>query len=179
MHLWRAFISRSNGQSNGKEDTTQIKVLVCNILTVTNENECRDPLLIKDKMAIKPKRNKTKRYTQFSLQKLLLSWILVQYTSTEFHYNLINGGCLANTTPGYSFFSISNLLQVRPWTNPLPSSIHIDKDPNYWFSASSVWCYLWETLIIQAISPIDKRDLHNARWTLSKLHNRFRLSQPM
>ena len=80
--------------------------------------------LLKTKMAIKPKKNNTKRYTQFSPQKLLLSWILLQYTSTEFHSNWIIGRCLANTTPVYFVFSISNLLQVCPWTNPLPSSIH-------------------------------------------------------
>ena len=46
---------KSNRRSNGKEDVTQIKTSICNILTVTNEN--------KDKKAIKPKRNRNKRYT--------------------------------------------------------------------------------------------------------------------
>ena len=56
-------MAKSNRQSNEKEDVTQIKASVCNVLTVTNENECRDPLFIKDKMAIKVERNRTKRYT--------------------------------------------------------------------------------------------------------------------
>ena len=46
---------KSNRRSNGKEDVTQIKTSICNILTVTNEN--------KDKKAIKPKKNRTKGYT--------------------------------------------------------------------------------------------------------------------
>ena len=54
---------KSNRGSNEKEDITQIKASVCNVLTVTNENECRDLLFIKNKMAIKPERNRTKRYT--------------------------------------------------------------------------------------------------------------------
>ena len=62
-HLWQVFMPKSNGWSNRKEDVTQIKVSVCNVLTVTYENECRDLLLIKDKMTIKPKWNRTKRYT--------------------------------------------------------------------------------------------------------------------
>ena len=45
---------KSNRRSNRKEDVTQIKALACNVLTITNENECRDLLLIKDKMALKP-----------------------------------------------------------------------------------------------------------------------------
>ena len=32
-----------------KEDVTQVKSPVCNASTVTNENERRDPLLLKDK----------------------------------------------------------------------------------------------------------------------------------
>ena len=32
-----------------KEDVTQVKSPACNASTVTNENECRDPLLLKDK----------------------------------------------------------------------------------------------------------------------------------
>ena len=53
---------KSKRWSNEKEGAIQIKVIVCNVLTVTNENECRDPLFIKDKMAIKVERNRTKRY---------------------------------------------------------------------------------------------------------------------
>ena len=49
MHLLREFMTRSNGWSNGKEDVTQVKAPICNTSTITNENECRDPLLIKDK----------------------------------------------------------------------------------------------------------------------------------
>ena len=63
MHFLQAFIPISNRQSNEKEDVTQIKVSVCNVLTITNENKCKDLLLIKDKMAIKLERNKTKTYT--------------------------------------------------------------------------------------------------------------------
>ena len=109
-HLWWAFIPKSNGWSNRKEDITQIKTLVCNVLTVANKNECRDPLLIKDKMGIKLEKNSTKRYTHFSPQKLLPSWILLQYNSTEFLSNLVIGGFLANTTLVYFFFFISDLL---------------------------------------------------------------------
>ena len=54
---------KSNKRSSGKEDFTQIKASVCNVLTITNENECKDSLLIKDKKAIKPKKNRTRGYT--------------------------------------------------------------------------------------------------------------------
>ena len=54
---------KSNKRSNGKEDFTQIKASICNVLTITNENESKDSLLIKDKKAIKPKKNRTKGYT--------------------------------------------------------------------------------------------------------------------
>ena len=54
---------KSKRWSNEKEDVIQIKAIICNVLIITNENECKDLLLIKDKMAIKPGRNKTKRYT--------------------------------------------------------------------------------------------------------------------
>ena len=54
---------KSNRRSNRKEDVTQIKTSICNIVTVTNENECKYSLLIKDKKAIKPKKNRTKGYT--------------------------------------------------------------------------------------------------------------------
>ena len=40
-------MTRSNRQSNGKEVITQVKALVYNASIVTNENECRDLLLIK------------------------------------------------------------------------------------------------------------------------------------
>ena len=70
-HLWRAFMPKSSRQSNGKKDITQMKASFCNVLTVTNENECRDLLLTKDKMAIKPERNRTKRYT-ILIPKILL-----------------------------------------------------------------------------------------------------------
>lgn len=105
-----SIIPKSNGQRNRKEDVTQIKVSLCNILIVTNENECRNLFLIKDKMAMKPKKNSTKSYTQFSPQKLFLSWILLQYTSIEFLFNLIIGRFLANTTSVYFFFFVSNIL---------------------------------------------------------------------
>ena len=49
-------MTRSNGWINGKEDVTQVKAPVCNASTVTNENECRDPLLIKDKDGYKVKK---------------------------------------------------------------------------------------------------------------------------
>ena len=42
-------MTRRNGQSNGKEDITQVKTPICNVSTVINKNECRDLLLIKDK----------------------------------------------------------------------------------------------------------------------------------
>ena len=73
-HLW-AFMPKSNKLSLGKEDITQIKASFSSVLTVTNENECRDPLLIKDKMAIKLERNRTKRYT-----------ILIPKTTPKFNY---------------------------------------------------------------------------------------------
>ena len=110
MHLWQVFMLKHNKQSNGKKGITQIKASACNILTVTNENECGDPLLIKDKMVVKPKKNRTKRYTQ--LLKLLPSCILLQYASIEFIYNLIMRGFLANTTPVYFSFFTSDLVVV-------------------------------------------------------------------
>ena len=61
-----SIIPKSNGRSNRKKDVTQIKASICNILIVTNENECKNLFLIKDKIAVKPEKNSTKRYTQFS-----------------------------------------------------------------------------------------------------------------
>ena len=130
---------------------------------------------LKTKMARKSGRDSTNWYTQLSPKKLLLSWILLQYTSIESHSNLIIRGCLANTTPVYHFFSILDLSWVHPWTNPLSSSIHTDEYLNCWFSTSSVWRCLWGRLQSHTVSRIDKRNLHSARWTLSKSHNRFRL----
>ena len=40
---------RRNRRSNEKEDVTQVKTPICNISIIINKNECRDPLLIKDK----------------------------------------------------------------------------------------------------------------------------------
>ena len=48
-------MSRSNYRSNRKEDITQVKAPIYNVSTVTNENECKDPLLIKDKDGYKAK----------------------------------------------------------------------------------------------------------------------------
>ena len=72
-------MTRCNGQSNGKEDVTQVKAPVCNAATVTNENESRDLLLIKGrdgykvrkeaKMAIMLESTSTKRYTHNSHPK--------------------------------------------------------------------------------------------------------------
>jgi len=101
---------KSNGRNNEKDDVTQIKASACNILAITNENECRDLLLIKDKMAIQPKKNRTKRYTQLLPQKLLPSCILLQYASIEFISNLIIRRFLANTTLVYFSFSTSDLI---------------------------------------------------------------------
>ena len=46
---------RSNYRNNRKEDITQVKAPIYNVSTVTNENECKDPLLIKDKDGYKAK----------------------------------------------------------------------------------------------------------------------------
>ena len=105
MHLWQAFMPKSNRNSNGKEGITQIKTLVCNVLTVTNKNECRDLLLIKDRMTIKPEWNKTKRYTTL-IQKYSQNWITLWY-SNWIPSNFIIGGFLAHTTPVYFFIFIS------------------------------------------------------------------------
>ena len=42
-------MTRRNGWSNEKEDVTQVKKPICNVLIVINKNECKDPLLIRDK----------------------------------------------------------------------------------------------------------------------------------
>ena len=42
-------MTRCNRRSNEKEDVTQVKTPICNISIIINKNECRDPLLIKDK----------------------------------------------------------------------------------------------------------------------------------
>ena len=109
------------------------------------------------------------RDTQPSLQKLFSSWILLQYTSIEYHSNLIIGACLANTTSVYSHFSISYLIAgssldksnsfVHPywqgeksstnrfisgWSQHLRLSVLMRS--SYWrFFASSVWHCLWKT----------------------------------
>ena len=42
-------MTRRNRRSNEKEDVTQVKTPICNISIIINKNECRDPLLIRDK----------------------------------------------------------------------------------------------------------------------------------
>ena len=66
-------MTKSNGWSIGKEDVTRVKAPICNASNVTNGNECKDPLLIKDKDGYKVRKDNTKRDIQFSPQKLLLS----------------------------------------------------------------------------------------------------------
>ena len=67
-------MTRSNGRSKGKEDITQVKAPVYNTSIVTNENECRDLLLIKGIDGYKVRKEQHQKvHTQFSPQKLLLS----------------------------------------------------------------------------------------------------------
>ena len=160
---------KSKRWSNEKEDVIQIKATICNVLTITNENECKDLLLIKDKMAIKPGRNKTKRYT------ILIPKILPKLNSIViFQLNsiwLYHQGFLAHTTPVYPYFFISHLI-VGSSLDESNAIVHLHRrELNWRFSTSSVWHCLWETLIIQAIFRIDKRDFQSARWTWSKQHN--------
>ena len=54
--------------------------------------------------------NQREKGAQFSSQKLLTSWILLRYTSIEFHSNLIIKGLLTHTSLLYFFFSILYLI---------------------------------------------------------------------
>ena len=92
---------------------------------------------LKVEMAIKSERNSTKRYTH----TILTPKTTPKLNSIAIHFNWIpfklnHRRMFGKHHTGVLLFSISNLLQVRLWIKPLPSSIHIDKDLNYWFSAS-------------------------------------------
>ena len=54
--------------------------------------------------------NQREKGKQFPSQKLFTNWILLWYTSTEFHSNLIIKVPLAHATPVYFFCSISYLI---------------------------------------------------------------------
>ena len=119
--------------------------------------------------AIKTHTNQRQMDTQPSPQKLFSSWILLQYTSIEYHSNLIIGACLANTTSVYSHFSISYLITGLS-LNESNAFVHLywqgeKKNTNrfffgrsqrlrpsvltrssYWrFFTLSVWHCLWKT----------------------------------
>ena len=107
---------------------TQIETSICNILTVTNENECKDPLIIKDKMAIRPERNRTKRYT-ILIPKILpkLNSIVIFQLNSNWLYHILEGFW---HTP-YQCIHISLfhiLLQVCLLTNSSSLSISIEEN---------------------------------------------------
>ena len=92
---------------------------------------------LKVEMAIKSERNSTKRYTHTILTPKTtpkLNSIAINFNWIPFKLN--HRRMFGKHHTGVLLFSISNLLQVRLWIKPLPSSIHIDKNLNYWFSAS-------------------------------------------
>ena len=74
-HSLRAFMLKSNRQTKGNKEVMHIKTPICNALTVAHK--CKGLLPIKANMTIKRKQNETKRYTQLSSQKPLLSRILL------------------------------------------------------------------------------------------------------
>ena len=118
---------KSKRWSNEKEDVIQIKATICNVLTITNENECKDLLLIKDRMAIKPGRNKTKRYT-ISNPKNTPKVEFHCDISIEFHLTL-SLEVFWHTPHRCIHISLFHiLLQVRLWMNPTPLSICIDEN---------------------------------------------------
>jgi len=65
-------MKRSNRRSNRKEDVTQIKALVCNASTITDENECRDLLLIRDKDGYKAKEEQHQKVHTILIPKTVL-----------------------------------------------------------------------------------------------------------
>ena len=93
---------KSNRRSNKKNDVTQIKASVCNVLIVTNENECKDSLLIKDKKAIKPKKNNQRVHNSNPKNTPKVEFHCD--IAIEFHLTLSLEGFLAQTPPVYFFF---------------------------------------------------------------------------
>ena len=73
---------RSNECSNRKEDITQVKAPICNVSTVTNGNECKDPLLIKDKGGYKARKEQHQKvYT------ILIPKTTPKLNSLAIHFN--------------------------------------------------------------------------------------------
>ena len=99
---------KSNRRSNKKEDVIQIKASVCNVLIVTNENECKDSLLIKDKKAIKPKKNNQRVHNSNPKNTPKVEFHCD--IAIEFHLTLSLEGFLAHTTLVYFFFFMSHLI---------------------------------------------------------------------
>ena len=73
-HSLRAFMPKNNERTNGNKEVMKIKKPICNALAIAHK--CKGLLPIKTNMTIKRKQNETKRYTQLSSQKPLLSRIL-------------------------------------------------------------------------------------------------------
>ena len=63
-------------------------------------------------------------------------------------------------------FSSVHFARFSPMKTTLLTALSIchDEELNCWFFASSVWCRLWGTLIIQAIFSNDKRVPQSTRW---------------
>ena len=73
---------RSNGWSNKKEDITQIKTPVCNISTITKENECRNLLLIKEKDYYKVRKEQHQK-----VHTILIPKTTPKLNSLAIHFN--------------------------------------------------------------------------------------------
>ena len=79
-----------------------------NVLIVTNENECKDSLLIKDKKAIKPKKNNQRVHNSNPKNTPKVEFHCD--FAIEFHLTLSLEGFLAHTTLMYFFFSLFHIL---------------------------------------------------------------------
>ena len=115
--------------------------------------------LLTQQTTIKGESTRNLRYAQLhtnilqkSLSSLFLSKIFLSYwLKHRRRFGWHHTGVLLFLPVHFASFPLTETTTITA------SSIRYDEEPNCWFSISSVWRYRWETLIIQAIFPNDKR----------------------
>ena len=116
-HSLQAFMTKSNGRSNGNKRAIYTRAPVGNALAI--EHKCRDSLPFKAMSSYKRRENRIKRYTQNSIQKTTPE----SKPFIESFFDLIIRELLANTTPVYSFSSLKLIASFTPETS-LTTFVH-------------------------------------------------------
>ena len=132
----------------------------CNTLAV--KHKYSDSLPINEQTTIKVKATKVKGTHKYSTKLLSTHFFSRIFLPYWLKHRRRFGWC---HTSVLFFLSVHFAGFLPTKTTPFTvSSICYDKELNCWFFASSVWRRLWESLIIQAIFPNDKRVPRSTRW---------------